>query len=300
MTTCPKDHPVCASSSHPRGELLHELEPAPAACYRSSAVPPISPTIPGLIDTHCHLDYPPMADDVAGTLDRAAAAGVVACIHVGCTPAAWAPALALAEAHPRVHAAIGVHPHEAALADAAALRELADRVRHPRVVAVGETGLDYFYDRSPRQQQQQAMAHQLEIARACAKPIVLHIRDAHADAWAVVDAQAAVPGVIHCFTGTAEEARAWLDRGYHLSFSGIATFPSAPGPREAARTCPADRVLLETDAPYLAPVPVRGRKNEPAFVAFTCAHLAHLRGEPPAALAAAAARNARALFGLPG
>jgi TatD DNase family protein len=262
-------------------------------------VHPTPPTIPGLIDTHCHLDYPPLADDLAGTLERAAAAGVVRCVHIGCSPAAWARALALADAHERVHTVIGIHPHEAALADDAALRELAELLRHPRVVAVGETGLDYFYDRSPRAQQLEAMARQLELARACGKPVVLHIRDAHADAWAVVDAQEAVPGIIHCFTGTPEEARAWLDRGYHLSFSGIATFPSAPGPREAARICPADRILLETDAPYLAPVPVRGRKNEPAFVAFTCAQLAQVRGEAPEQLARAAAANARALLKLP-
>jgi len=261
--------------------------------------PPLPPTIPGLIDTHCHLDYPPMADDLVGTLERAAAAGVVRCVHIGCSPAAWGRALALAEAHEQVHAVIGIHPHEAVLADDAALRELAGLLPHPRVVAVGETGLDYFYDRSPRAQQMEAMARQLELARACGKPVVLHIRDAHADAWAVVDAQAAVPGIIHCFTGTPEEARAWLDRGYHLSFSGIATFPSAPGPREAARICPADRILLETDAPYLAPVPVRGRKNEPAYVAFTCAQLARVRGEPPEQLARAAAANARTLLKLP-
>lgn len=260
---------------------------------------PTPPTIPGLIDTHCHLDYPPLADDLAATLERAAAAGVVRCVHIGCSPAAWARALALADAHERVHAVIGIHPHEAVLADDAALRELAERLSHPRVVAVGETGLDYFYDRSPRASQLHAMARQMELARACGKPVVLHIRDAHADAWAVVDAQAAVPGIIHCFTGTPDEARAWLDRGYYLSFSGIATFPSAPGPREAARICPADRILLETDAPYLAPVPVRGRKNEPAFVAFTCAQLAQLRGEAPEALARAAAANARTLLKLP-
>jgi len=262
-------------------------------------VTPLPPTIPGLIDTHCHLDYAPMADDLLGTLARAAAAGVVRCVHIGCSPAAWGRALALAEAHEQVHAVIGIHPHEAVMADDAALRELAELAQHPRVVAIGETGLDYFYDRSPRTQQLEAMARQLELARACAKPVVLHIRDAHADAWAVVDAQAAVPGIIHCFTGTQDEARAWLDRGYHLSFSGIATFPSAPGPREAARICPADRILLETDAPYLAPVPVRGRKNEPAFIAFTCAQLAHLRGEAPEQLARAAAANARTLLKLP-
>jgi TatD DNase family protein len=263
------------------------------------AVPPAPPTLPGLIDSHCHLDYPPMADDVAGTLARAAAAGVERCVHVGCTPDAWAPALALADAHARVHAVLGVHPHDAVLADDAALARLAALAVHPRVVAIGETGLDYFYDRSPREAQRVAMARHLELARHLGKPVVLHIRDAHADAWAVVDAQPPVPGVVHCFTGTPDEARAWLDRGYHLSFSGIATFPNAAGLREAARICPPGRLLLETDAPYLAPVPVRGRKNEPAHVAFTCAALAGVRGEAPEALARSAAAATRALFGLP-
>jgi TatD DNase family protein len=259
----------------------------------------LPPHTPGLIDTHCHLDYSPMVDDLAGTLARAAAAGVERCVHIGCTPAAWAPALAIAEAHLQVHAAIGIHPHDAVLADSAALARLRELIEHPRVVAVGETGLDYYYDRSPRAAQLTAMAAQVELARAVAKPVVLHIRDAHADAWAVVDAQGGVPGIVHCFTGTPDEARGWLDRGYHLSFSGIATFPNAPGLREAARICPQDRILLETDAPYLAPVPVRGRKNEPAFVAFTCAQLALVRGEAPEELARAAGANARALLRLP-
>lgn len=263
----------------------------------SSPVSP--PRTPGLIDTHCHLDYSPMADDLAGTLARAAAAGVERCVHIGCSPGAWAPALAIAEAHAQVHAAIGIHPHEAVLADADALARLRELLVHPRVVAVGETGLDYHYDRSPRDTQRTAMAAQLELARGVGKPVVLHIRDAHADAWAIVDGQPAHPGVVHCFTGTPDEARGWLDRGYHLSFSGIATFPNAPGLREAARICPRDRILLETDAPYLAPVPVRGRKNEPAFVAFTCAQLAAVRGEAPEELARAAGANARELLRLP-
>ena len=261
--------------------------------------PPPPPVFAGLIDTHCHLDYPPMSDDLPATLARAAAVGVERLVHIGCSPARWAPALALADAHPQVHAAIGIHPHEAPLATDAALAELADLLVHPRVVAVGETGLDYFYDRSPRDVQRHALARQLELARHIGKPIVLHIRDAHADAWAVVDAQDPVPGIIHCFTGTPDEARGWLDRGYHLSFSGIVTFPTAGPLREAARVCPQDRLVLETDAPYLAPVPVRGRKNEPAYVAYTCAQLAGLRGEPPAELARAAAANARALLHLP-
>jgi len=240
-----------------------------------------------------------MIDDVAATLARAAAAGVERCVHIGCTPAAWAPALALARAHADVFCALGVHPHEAVLADEAILAALAEHVRDPRVVGVGETGLDYFYDRSPRDVQQAAMAAHLAIARAAGKPVILHIRDAHADAWAVVDAAPAVPGVVHCFTGNPDEAREWTRRGYALSFSGIATFPASDALREAARICPSDKILLETDAPYLAPVPVRGRKNEPANVAFTCARLAAVRGVAAEELARTAAANAVALFGLP-
>lgn len=240
-----------------------------------------------------------MIDDLAATLARAAAAGVERCVHIGCVPDAWDRALQLAHAHPDVFCAVGVHPHEAVLADEPTLARLAELVRDPRVVGVGETGLDYFYDRSPRDVQQAAMAAHLAIARAADKPVILHIRDAHADAWAVVDATPPVPGVVHCFTGTPDEAREWLRRGYALSFSGIATFPASDALREAARICPADRILLETDAPYLAPVPVRGRKNEPANVAFTCARLAAVRGVSADELARTTAANAVAVFRLP-
>lgn len=257
------------------------------------------PTIPGLIDTHCHLDYPSMSDDLPATLARAAAAGVERFVHIACTPAKWLGALELVATDDRIHAALGVHPHDATLLDDPALASLEKHLEHPRVVAVGETGLDYFYDRSPRDTQRHALARQLALARRVGKPIVLHIRDAHADAWAEVDALPAVPGIVHCFTGTPDEAAGWLSRGYHLSFSGIVTFPNAGPLREAARSCPADRILLETDAPYLAPVPVRGRKNEPANVAYTCAQLAALRGEAPEALAAASSANARTLLHLP-
>ena len=262
------------------------------------------PHLPHLCDTHCHLDYAPMADDLPATLARAAAAGVERIIHIGCSRRSMAPAVALAEAHaagaPEIFAAIGVHPHEASTFDDDAAAELAALARSPRVVAIGETGLDYHYDRSPRDAQRAAMARHLALADALHKPVVLHIRDAHADALAVVDATPpARPGIVHCFTGTPEEAAAWLDRGFFLSFSGIATFPSATGPREAARACPPGRLLLETDAPYLAPVPMRGRKNEPAFVAFTCAQLAALRGQDPRDLARESAAAAARAFGLP-
>lgn len=262
------------------------------------------PTFQGLVDTHCHLDYSPMIDDLAGTLERAAAAGIERLIHIGCSLGSMTRAVELAEAErpglPPVYAVIGVHPHEATTVDDAALATIEGLAASPKVVGIGESGLDYHYNRSPPEVQQRAMAAHIDLAERLRKPLILHIRDAHADAMEIVDRQPATrPGIIHCFTGGPEEAAGWLERGFYLSFSGIATFPSAAGLREAARTCPADRLLLETDAPYLAPVPMRGRKNEPAYVAFTCANLAALRGEDPLALARQAANNAELAFGLP-
>lgn len=262
------------------------------------------PHLPHLVDTHAHLDYAPMIDDLPATFARAVAAGVERIIHIGCSRRSVRAAVALAEAYPgpapEVYAAIGVHPHEADTFDDDAYAEIAALARSPRVVAIGESGLDYHYDRSPRDVQRGAMARHLQLAGQLARPIVLHIRDAHQDALAIVDADPpALPGIIHCFTGTADEARAWLDRGFFLSFSGIATFPSATGPREAARICPRGRLLVETDAPYLAPVPMRGRKNEPAYVAFTCAQIAALRGQDPRELACEVAVAAARAFRLP-
>lgn len=242
-----------------------------------------------------------MADDLAGTLQRAADAGVEQLIHIGCSRTSAPRALEIAALHPRVFAAVGIHPHEADTADDAGLAEIAALARHPRVVAVGESGLDYYYKRSTPAAQQRSLAAHRELARELDRPLVLHIRDAHPDALAVLDAAPPLPrpGVIHCFTGTPDDAAAWLARGFFLSFSGIATFPQADALRAAARVCPAERILLETDAPYLAPVPVRGRTNEPAHVAYTCAHLAGVRGEAPEELARRAGANARALFRLP-
>ncbi|NVB41130.1 TatD family hydrolase [Pseudenhygromyxa sp. WMMC2535] len=260
------------------------------------------PHIPGLIDSHCHLDYEPMAADLDATLARARAAGVVQVVHIGCSPQTMAPAVAIAAANEQVFASVGVHPHDARLLDAALLAEIEAHAAHPKVVALGETGLDYHYDFSPRAAQLEAFGRQADLARRLQKPLVLHIRDAHEDAWAVLaehPARAEAPGVVHCFTGTPAEAERWLSLGWHISFSGISTFKKAAELREAAKLVPRERIMLETDAPYLAPEPMRGRKNEPANVAFTCARLATERGEAPEALAAAAAANTRALFGLP-
>jgi len=254
-----------------------------------------------MIDSHCHLDPQYFKDDRAEVLARARAAGVEAFVCVGVGGGLLAPreAAALAAAEPDVFATVGVHPHDVATMsddDWPALEELA---RRPRVVGIGETGLDYYYDHSPRELQQTAYRRFIAMARMARLPVVSHVRDAHADAAAILrDAQAG-DGVIHCFSGGVAEARAYLDLGQHLSFSGILTFKNAGNLREAAALPPLDRILIETDAPYLAPIPHRGRKNEPAFITETMAALASARGIPVAEVDAATTTNARRLFGLP-
>jgi TatD DNase family protein len=262
--------------------------------------------LPGLIDSHCHLDYAPASEDLEATFERARAAGIEALLHIGCSPERFDPALELAanspEQGPRVFTVLGVHPHDATTLDASVLARLEREYQRDEVVAIGEMGLDYHYDRSPREVQRDAFGRQLDLARKLDAPIVLHIRDAHEDAWEVVAAHPPRendPGVVHCFTGTPAEAQRWVELGFCISFSGIATFRTAPGLREAARACPPDRILVETDAPFLAPEPMRGRKNEPANVAFTCSRLAAERGESAQELATRAAQNTRRLFDLP-
>jgi len=254
-----------------------------------------------MIDSHCHLDPRYFNEDRADVLARARAAGVEAfvCVGVGGGLAAPREAAALAAAEPDVFATVGVHPHDVATmndADWPALEELA---RQPRVVGIGETGLDYYYDHSPREQQQAAYRRFIAMASAARLPVVSHIRDAHADAAEILRDAAAGDGVIHCFSGGVAEARAYLDLGQHLSFSGILTFKNAGNIREAAAFAPLDRILIETDAPYLAPIPHRGRRNEPAFIVETLAALASLRGIPAAEVDDATSTNARRLFGLP-
>ncbi len=260
------------------------------------------PNLPGLIDAHCHLDYAPMCEDLDATLATAQAAGVVQMLHIGCSVESMDTAVELADAHPPVFASVGIHPHEAKHMGPAVIDRLREHAAHPKVVALGETGLDYFYDNSPRQAQRESFATHIRLGRELDMPIVLHIRDAHEEAFEIMESTGArtdKPGMVHCFTGGPAEARRWLDLGFHLSFSGISTFKSAPQIREAAKLCPADRILLETDAPFLAPNPVRGRENLPAYVAFTCAALAQVRGEAPTALAQQAASNTRALLRMP-
>jgi len=264
------------------------------------------PSLPAgetLIDSHCHLDMTDFAADHEQVMARATAVGVAAMVTIGAGGPLEANerAVALAGTHAHVYATVGVHPHEASLVDEAVLASVESLALHPRVVAIGETGLDYHYDHSPRPQQRAAFAAFIQLARRLELPVVVHLRDADPDALEIMRAEGArdTGGVIHCFSGDTASARAFLDLGFHISFSGIVTFKNAEALRDAARSVPADRLLVETDAPFLAPVPYRGRRNEPALVVQTAAALAQVRGEPFAALAGNTRRNTERLFGLP-
>lgn len=264
--------------------------------------PKTPPTLPGLIDAHCHLDYEPMSPDLQACFDAGTAAGVVQYVHVGCSPESIARAVELADTHAQVFAAIGVHPHEAKHTDAALLGRLRKHSKNPNVLAIGETGLDYHYDLSPRDDQRRSLSEHIELARDLDMPVVLHIREAHEEALALVaeaGPRTQMPGMVHCFTAGPDEARAWLDLGFHISYSGVSTFKKSAEIRAAVALTPEDRILVETDAPYLAPIPVRGGKNVPANVAFTCARLAEVRGVRAADLAQQAARNTRELLSMP-
>ena len=261
-------------------------------------------TTPVLVDSHAHVAEPAFEADRAAVLARAAAAGVTTIVCVGATGSVDtnAPAVALAGEHDgvRVVASVGIHPHEAATADDAAFETLRQLAGRPGVVALGETGLDYYYDHSPRAAQLDAFARTAALARELALPLVVHVRDAHADAVGVLRTEPLGPagGVIHCFTGGAGDVRPYLDLGLHISISGIVTFRNAEALRDAARAIPLDRLLIETDSPYLAPVPNRGKRNEPAHVRLVAENLASIREEPLDALAAATTANALRLFGL--
>ena len=243
-----------------------------------------------------------MSDDVEATLEAARRAGVEQLVHVGCSRESQPRAMALIDAHPTIFGALGIHPHEAKTTDETALAKLEERAAHPKVVAIGETGLDYHYNLSEPDQQRTSLRQHIALARKLDMPLVLHIREAHDEALKIVadeGPRAQAPGMVHCFTAGPREAEAWLALGFHISFSGIATFPKAEEIREAVKLVPDDRIMLETDAPYLAPVPMRGTKNNPANVAFTCSRLAEVRGQTPQELAQHATANTRALLAIP-
>ena len=253
------------------------------------------------VDAHCHLeadDYTPLEP----VLERARAAGLVHAVVVGQFqgPGDWGNALQVAAAHPGfLSPTLGVHPHEEARAGPEDLEFLTQACARPEVRAVGEAGLDYYYDRSPREVQAEVMRFQCRLAVQLGKPLVVHVRDAHADCAAILREEGVRRGVIHCFTGATEDARVYLDLGLHISLSGVVTYKKTEALQDAVRFAPLDRLLVETDSPYLAPVPHRGRKNEPAHVVETGRKVAELKGVDVAEVADTTTRNAAAVFGLP-
>ncbi|HET9932667.1 MAG TPA: TatD family hydrolase [Polyangiaceae bacterium] len=252
-------------------------------------------------DTHCHLDSSNAEGGAGAIISRAEQAGVgyFVCIGVGGT-AATREAVELSESYANVWSTVGVHPHDAASFDGALEAELSSLLDRPRVVALGEVGLDYHYDHSPRARQREVFAHMIAIARQRRKPIVVHTRSAAAETLELLQSESAadVGGIIHCFSEDRAFATRALDLGFDLSFSGIVTFKSARAIQDVALWAPADRILVETDSPYLAPVPLRGRRCEPAFLLHTAAFIASLRGSELSDLRVQTTRNAARRFGL--
>ena len=255
-----------------------------------------------LIDSHAHVDGPEFDADRAEVLARARAAGVGGMIVIGAVgdTSSAERSVALAEAEPDVWATIATHPHDVENMTPAWWAVHERLAPHPRVVAIGETGLNYYYDHSPKQAQQEAFARFIDLARRVDKPIVCHIRDAHEDARRIlVETGALARGVvIHCFTGTPEDARAYAELGCYVSFSGIITYKTAQPIRDAVPFVPRDRLLIETDCPYLAPVPNRGKRNEPAFVVHTAAVVAACAGMDINDLAKITVENTCRVFGI--
>lgn len=256
-----------------------------------------------LFDSHCHLDHRRMHDDVEVVLERAAQAGVRRMATIGCASSLddVDSALRLAQRFPdRLVCTVGVHPHEARHLDDALLDALERTAADPLVVAYGEIGLDYHYDFSPRDVQREAFRIQIALARKLDMPVVIHTRNAAEETLRILREENArdVGGIIHCFSEDAAFAKAALDLGFVSSFSGIVTYKSAQAVQEAARKQPLDSLMIETDAPFLAPMPMRGKTNEPAFVSHTCDFIAELRGIDPAALAEATTATTERIYGL--
>jgi TatD DNase family protein len=252
-----------------------------------------------LIDSHCHLDFPDFAEEREAVIARARAAGIAGMLSI-CTRMADFPAIrALAEVHPGIWCSVGVHPHEAEDADGMDPGRIILETVHPKVIGIGETGLDFHYEHSPRAAQERVFRAHVAAARETGLPLIVHSRGADADTVRVLKeehAKGAFPGLIHCFSAAPEVAETALRHGMYISFSGIVTFKNAARVREIAEMVPEDRLLVETDAPYLAPVPVRGKRCEPAFTAHTAAFLAGLRGLTTENLAARTTENFFRLF----
>lgn len=252
-----------------------------------------------LIDSHCHLDFPEFAEELDQVVARARAAGVRAMVSIATRPDKFAAVMAIAERYDDVYCAIGVHPHEAGPCAGYGAAELIAAARHPKVVAIGETGLDYHYDRSPRDQQAWSFREHIRAARETGLPLIVHTREADADTIEILSGEmpeGAYTGLIHCFSSGLELAVKSVEIGLYISMSGIVTFKTAEAIRDAVRQVPLDRLLVETDAPFLAPIPYRGKRNEPAYVAHTAARAAEFLGQDPAAFADRTTDNFLRLF----
>jgi TatD DNase family protein len=253
-------------------------------------------------DSHAHLEGKEFGDDVDAALSRAEQAGITDIVLIGASEGfdSNPKAIALAETRPWLYATVGVHPHDAKLVDDECLAKVRALAAHDKVVGIGETGLDYHYDLSPREEQRAAFRQFIRMAKELSLPIVVHTREAEDDTIAILREEdaAAVGGVIHCFTGTEKLATAALDLGFAISFSGVLTFRNADPLRAIAKSLPHDRVLVETDCPFLTPVPYRGKRNEPAFIVFTVQTLASLWGVEPEEVKRITGANAARLFGV--
>jgi len=256
-----------------------------------------------LIDSHAHIDAPEFEDDREAMLRRARVAGVATLLAIGTGPGPEKldAALPLAEAHDWIYTTVGIHPHEAREVTEAHLDELARLARHPKVIAWGEIGLDYFYEHSPRDVQERVFRDQMALARQARLPIIIHCRDAWADCLKLLEEvwrPAGLGGILHCFTSTLEDAKRGIDLGFLISFAGNSTYPKTQNLRDVAKALPLENILIETDSPYLAPQAYRGKRNEPAYVAEVARTLASVRDLPAEEFAARTAGNFRRFFHL--
>jgi TatD DNase family protein len=252
-----------------------------------------------LIDSHCHLNYEGLVERQDEVLENARDRGVQGFLNISTRQREWNDVIGVAERNADVWASVGVHPHEADAHPDLGATALVEATRHPRVIAIGECGLDYYYDKSDRAAQRERFEAHIDAARQTGLPLIVHTRDAEDDTAEILERavkEKGVTGVLHCFTGSAELARKGLDLGFYVSLSGIVTFKNAQDLQETAKWLPADQMLVETDSPFLAPVPHRGKKCEPAFVADTAAFVAHLRGEEPEDLGETTTANFFKLF----